>query len=101
MNLIDNSLKAGADKIGLHGTEEKEKSYILTISDNGIGIPEDELERVKDAFYMVDKSRSRKEHGAGLGLSLADSIMKLHDGSIEIESTLNVGTKIKLILPLV
>ena len=50
---------------------------------------------------MVDKSRSRKEHGAGLGLSLADSIMKLHNGSIEIESTLNVGTKIKLILPLV
>ena len=101
MNLIDNSIKAGADKIGLQGTEEKEKSYILTISDNGIGIPEDELERVKDAFYMVDKSRSRNEHGAGLGLSLADSIMKLHDGSIEIESTLNVGTKIKLILPLV
>ena len=49
---------------------------------------------------MVDKSRSRKEHGAGLGLSLADRIMKLHDGSIDIKSEEGQGTEVILKVPL-
>ena len=73
MNLIDNSIKAGADKIGLQGTEEKEKSYILTISDNGIGIPEEDLENIYERFYRVDKSHSKEIGGTGLGLSIARS----------------------------
>ena len=76
-NLIDNSVKAKADKIRVKGYI-KEKSYVMEVEDNGTGIPEEELKRVKEAFYMVDKSRSRRQHGAGLGLALCDRIIKLH-----------------------
>ena len=72
---------------------------MIKLSDNGMGIPKDDLARVKDAFYMVDKSRSRKEHGAGLGLALADRIMKMHGGSIDIESEEGKGTDVILTIP--
>ena len=100
MNLVDNSFKAGADKISISGDRGENSTYSISIKDNGIGIPQEELERVKDAFYMVDKSRSRKEHGAGLGLSLADRIMKLHGGSIDIKSIEGKGTEIILMIPM-
>ena len=100
MNLVDNSFKAGADKISICGDRGENSTYSISIKDNGIGIPQEELERVKDAFYMVDKSRSRKEHGAGLGLSLADRIMKLHGGSIDIKSIEGKGTEIRLMIPM-
>ena len=97
VNLIDNSIKAGADKITFSGKREN-KDFIFSVSDNGIGIPEEELGRVKDAFYMVDKSRSRAEHGAGLGLALSEKIVRLHNGKIDIDSTYGKGTTIKIIL---
>ena len=97
VNLIDNSIKAGADKITFSGKREN-KDFIFSVSDNGIGIPEEELGRVKDAFYMVDKSRSRAEHGAGLGLALSEKIVRLHHGKIDIDSTYGQGTTIKIIL---
>ena len=97
VNLIDNSIKAGANIIHFSGKRDGDH-YIFEISDNGIGIPEDELNRVKDAFYMVDKSRSRAEHGAGLGLALCDKIIHLHKGKMNIDSVLGEGTVIRLIL---
>lgn len=100
INVIDNALKAGAKKISIYGDKTGDDNYIIYVKDDGIGIPKEELERVKDAFYMVDKSRSRKEHGAGLGLSLADRIMKLHDGSIDIKSEEGQGTEVILKVPL-
>lgn len=99
MNLIDNSLKAGAEKISIYGDKREDGSYVIYVKDDGIGIPPEELSRVKEAFYMVDKSRSRKEHGAGLGLSLADRIMKLHGGSMDIKSEEGQGTEIRLTIP--
>ncbi len=99
INLVDNSLKAGADDIKIHGERISGGNYMIKLSDNGMGIPKDDLARVKDAFYMVDKSRSRKEHGAGLGLALADRIMKMHGGSIDIESEEGKGTDVILTIP--
>ena len=99
MNIVDNSLKAGANELRISGERVVGGDYQITISDNGMGIPEEDLARVKDAFYMVDKSRSRKAHGAGLGLSLADRIMKMHGGSIDLKSELGKGTDVILTVP--
>jgi signal transduction histidine kinase len=71
---------------------------MITVSDDGMGIPESELSRVKEAFYMVDKSRSRKEHGAGLGLALCDKIISLHNGHMDIDSVLGEGTTVSIYL---
>ena len=82
----------------MHALWNKEKSYIMEVADDGMGIPEEELKRVKEAFYMVDKSRSRRQHGAGLGLALCDRIIKLHKGTLEIESRYGEGTTVRIIL---
>ncbi|MBR3142525.1 MAG: hypothetical protein IKF09_05150 [Clostridiales bacterium] len=60
-----------------------------------MGIPEEDLNKVVEAFYMVDKSRSRKAHGAGIGLALCDRILKLHNSRLDIQSKLNEGTTVK------
>jgi signal transduction histidine kinase len=91
VNLMDNALKSGGTAVVLCGKLEGD-TYEITVSDNGRGIPAQELERITEAFYMVDKSRSRKEHGAGLGLALAAKIAALHGTRLVYESELNVGT---------
>ncbi len=96
-NLIDNSIKAGADRLRLFGLADGEK-YIIRLEDNGSGIPQDEIRRIKEAFYMVDKSRSRKQHGAGLGLSLAEKIANIHGSSLQFESDGRSGTRVSITL---
>ena len=64
------------------------------MSDQGRGIPEEELGKITEAFYMVDKSRSRAEGGAGLGLALCREIAELHGGVLRFESQLGLGTKV-------
>ena len=93
LNLIDNARKAidGAGEIFIQSRAEDGLCEIR-ISDNGRGIPEDELNKIKDAFYRVDKSRSRAQGGAGLGLRLCDEIIALHNGEITLESELGKGT---------
>jgi two-component system sensor histidine kinase VicK len=71
-----------------------EDSLIVTVSDTGIGIPKSDIERVFDRFYRVDKARSRASGGTGLGLSIAREIIQHHNGEIEIDSVLNMGTTI-------
>lgn len=98
-NLIDNSRKA----IGNNGHIEirgfiEDKNYHITITDNGCGIPKEEIDKLTQAFYMVDKSRSRKNGGAGLGLSIVDTIIKAHHASMNIHSVVNQGTTIEIIL---
>lgn len=97
INIIDNARKASSDnsQIIFTGDIEKEK-FVITIQDFGIGISEEHLNRICDEFYMVDKSRSRKEGGAGLGLSLASLIFKTHDADFKISSTLGEGTTMKI-----
>lgn len=99
LNLLDNAMKSGGTKVTLAGKCQK-GFYHVTIADNGRGIPPDELERITEAFYMVDKSRSRKEHGAGLGLALAKRIAELHHTSLNYESEMGVGTSVTLALKL-
>lgn len=99
LNLIDNALKAGADQIQITGSLKSEKgetNYSIQVEDNGTGIPEEELNRVKEAFYMVDKSRSRKQHGAGLGLALAEKIANIHGSGLSLESEQAIGTKVTI-----
>ncbi|MCR5611861.1 MAG: HAMP domain-containing histidine kinase [Clostridiales bacterium] len=97
MNLIDNSAKAGAKTIRLSGIDTGDK-YRISVSDNGRGIPKDQLGRITEAFYMVDKSRSRRDHGAGLGLSIASRIAKVHGTTLEFESEPGVGTTVSILL---
>ncbi len=98
LNIIDNSVKAGSKRIELSGNR-KGTSYVISIQDDGHGIPKEELSRITEAFYMVDKSRSRKQHGAGLGLSLVMKIAQIHEGRVEFESEEGCGTLVSFILP--
>lgn len=95
-NLIDNACKASKEgqEITLLGKTDGER-YSFSVSDCGRGIPKDELEKITQPFYMVDKSRSRKMGGAGLGLALCSEIARLHNSMLTIESEENVGTTVQ------
>ena len=64
------------------------------VKDHGVGIAPQEVKKITKAFYMVDKSRSRKNGGTGIGLSLCKKILELHGSKINIESEENVGTTV-------
>lgn len=95
INLLENARrsmeKGGIIKIHLTMTED---GCMLSVEDSGCGIPEDKLTHITEAFYRVDKARSRAFGGAGLGLSLCDRIAKRHNGNMSIESKVGVGTRI-------
>lgn len=93
INLMDNSMKAGGSRIELTG-KVKEGEYWIQVRDNGCGMQEEELSRITEAFYMVDKARSRKQHGAGLGLALAERIARLHGSELVFESRKGEGTEV-------
>lgn len=97
INIIDNSRKASeqTSKIDLLGRVDGEK-YILSISDHGIGMNDEQIKHIYDEFYMADKSRSRQEGGAGLGMSLVAVILRRHNASINIESELGEGTCVSI-----
>ncbi|MCM1190997.1 MAG: HAMP domain-containing histidine kinase [Butyrivibrio sp.] len=102
-NLLDNAAKA-MDKgemgfILLKGTA-LQGAYEVKVVDNGRGIPKDEIGRITEAFYMVDKSRSRKEGGAGIGMALCYKIINLHGGTLKIDSRLGEGTVMRVVFPM-
>lgn len=97
LNVMDNSIKADATVILLKG-ERLAEGYRITITDNGRGIPKDEIRRITEAFYMVDKSRSRSQHGAGIGLALVERIAEIHGTKIQIESEEGKGTAVSIVL---
>ena len=98
LNLADNAIKAGASSIRLTGKAE-DSHYVIAVCDNGCGIPEEEIDRITEAFYMVDKSRSRRQHGAGIGLALVSRICEVHHARLKFESEPGRGTIVSVILP--
>jgi len=94
LNLLDNARKATPEggTVTLTGRAEGEGGYLIRVSDTGRGIPADELARITEPFYMVDKSRARAQGGAGLGLALCVRIVDLHGGTLDFESTPGEGT---------
>ena len=93
INIIDNARKASEEGSGIRFFAEQMADGVkIGVQDFGVGISGEHLRRIFDEFYMVDKSRSRKEGGAGLGLSLAASIVESHGEKLEIESTVGEGT---------
>jgi len=92
-NLIQNSVKYNKDngKIKLYAEDN-----IITIEDSGIGIPIESIPLIFDPFYCVDKSRSRRLGGNGLGLSISKQIFDKHDMMITISSEINIGTKVTI-----
>jgi len=98
-NLIGNAIKYNVPHGKIYINLLKEPELIVAeIRDTGIGIPEDDLAKVFDRFYRVDKSRSRESGGAGLGLSICDEIVKLHNGRIEIKSKVDEGSTVSVYL---
>lgn len=99
MNLLDNARKASSPggEVLLEGAPT-ENGYRLAVTDHGRGIPASELDRITEPFYMVDKSRSRAEGGAGLGLALCKEIAAVHGGVLRFTSQEGVGTTVEVTL---
>ena len=98
-NLCDNAEKAEATEILIKGCVEENK-YKITVSDNGKGISEKDMSRIKEPFYMVDRSHAGINDGFGLGLTLCERIANLHGTSLTLESVIGVGTTVGFELPL-
>ena len=99
-NLIDNAIKYTPNGGEIHLSTKRENGGVkITLKDSGIGIPGDDLPRIFDRFYRVDKSRARLSGGVGLGLSICQWIVKAHQGTIEVKSQLSHGTTVTVTLP--
>lgn len=100
-NLIDNAVKAIDNQgvISITGRKNKE-NYIIQIKDNGRGMSEDEIEKITEAFYRVDKSRSRAQGGAGLGLAICKKIAEVHEAKLAYKSASGEGTEVRVIIKL-
>jgi len=101
VNVLDNAVKFTPENGKVSVDAKEANGYIVTtISDTGIGIPKEEIERLGERFYRVDKNRSRELGGTGLGLSIVKHLMIAHGGKMEITSQLGQGTKVALYFPL-
>ena len=97
-NLVENAIKYNHSGGQVTVTAYKEQKHIyLSVADTGSGIPKELRERVFEPFFRVDKSRSRKLGGVGLGLTLVHEIVRVHDGSITVKSNPSGGTILEVI----
>ena len=100
-NLVENAIKynrtGGSVRIYLY---KRDSRVTLIVSDTGVGIPQEDIERVFERFYRVDKARSREAGGSGLGLSIVKHAVEQFSGEISVESTLGEGTRITVSFPL-
>ena len=98
MNLIDNGLSYGK-KVEIF-TKKTLSNIIIFVDDDGPGIPEEEHQNVMKPFYRIDKSRGQNKAGVGLGLSIANDIIRSHGGNISLEKSPLNGLRVKVSLPL-
>ncbi|MCR4901937.1 MAG: two-component sensor histidine kinase, partial [Butyrivibrio sp.] len=102
MNLVENAIKynkeGGWVKVVLDADHQ---FFTVTVSDSGMGIPEESIEHIYERFYRVDKSRSREIGGTGLGLAITRSAILMHRGSINVESKIDEGTTFTVRVPLI
>ena len=100
-NLTENALKYTADNGRIAVTlMQKNKSAVLSVQDNGVGIPPEDLPHIFDRFYRVDKARSRETGGTGLGLSIVRQLVELHGGRVTVDSEFGHGSTFTVELPL-
>jgi two-component system phosphate regulon sensor histidine kinase PhoR len=101
-NLLDNAVKYSREggEINLQARQRGD-DVVLSVSDTGIGIGKDDLPRIFERFYRVDKARSRELGGTGLGLAIVKHIVQLHGGRVEAVSELGRGTTVRVALPLI
>ena len=101
-NLLDNAVKYSSKHGEIHlGAQRRGSEIVLSVSDDGVGIGQEDLPRIFERFYRADKARSGELGGTGLGLSIVKHIAQLHGGRVEAESELGRGTRIRVILPVV
>jgi len=100
-NIIDNAIKFNKDNGEvIIKTAIQSGNLVLMISDTGIGIADDIKEQIFDVFYQADSATTRKFGGTGIGLSVSNGIIKLHNGTINIDSIINVGTTVSFSIPI-
>lgn len=101
-NLVDNAIKfSHTDTVICVSVEEKGRKAMVSVKDEGIGIPKDELTRIWERFYKSDSSRGKDKKGTGLGLSIVKEIISAHKENINVISTEEAGTEFVFTLPLV
>jgi signal transduction histidine kinase len=100
-NLVDNAIKFTPTGGHVDLSLKRDEGFArVSIRDTGIGIPQEESERIFERFYRVDKSRARESGGTGLGLSISRWITRAHHGKIEVKSELGKGSEFIVFLPL-
>ena len=101
VNLVDNAVKytSAHGQVLFAATAQGEGQIALDVQDTGQGIPAQDLPRITERFYRVDKARSRELGGTGLGLAIVKHLIQLHSGTLTIESEVGKGTTIHLTLP--
>jgi len=100
INLIDNGIKYSPNKSKLWiSARRKDGELLFEVRDKGIGIPAEQLERIFERFYRVDRARSREAGGTGLGLSIVRHIAMLHNGKVEAESRAGEGSTFRIRIP--
>lgn len=101
VNLIDNALRFTPEGGSVSVTLDVDDGYaLICVADTGMGIPYKDLPYVFERFYVADRSRTRGVSGAGLGLSIVKQIVEAHHGTVQVESTLGIGTKFTVSIPM-
>jgi two-component system phosphate regulon sensor histidine kinase PhoR len=101
VNLLDNAVKfnRGGGEVWVEAGRSPGGRVAISIADSGIGIPSEDLPRIFERFYRVDKARSREVGGTGLGLSIVKHVIEQMQGSVSVESQLNKGSRFTVVLP--
>ena len=100
LNLIDNAIKYTPENNNVYVEVYYDKNnLVIKVGDNGIGIPKEDINRIFERFYRVDKARSRDVGGTGLGLAIIKHIVKSLDGTINVKSELGQGSEFIITIP--